>query len=208
MGRQSSVVELEYNNLLFGEWFKDFLGRFKPDMVHFFHLGLISASAIDACQELNLPRVMTPTDFWLVCSNCQLRLPDNSQCRGPDNDSLNCVRHAASNVLPSPLNHAFEAIPRSWLALAADSICTGLLSRTRRFPSIRALRKNRSPFLRQRMTPDRSGHCPDTTHGRSPAANGRDARKVIYSRFGCAPPRLYPALNMRMANFVWASSVA
>ena len=200
MGRQSSVVELEYNNLLFGEWFKDFLGRFKPDMVHFFHLGLISASAIDACQELNLPRVMTPTDFWLVCSNCQLRLPDNSQCRGPDNDSLNCVRHAASNVLPSPLNHAFEAIPRSWLALAADSICTGLLSRTRRFPSIRALR-NRSPFLRQRMNMLDRVIAPTQLMGEILVENGLDARKVIYSRFGLRPAKTVPRIEHADGKF-------
>ena len=194
MGRQSSVVELEYNNLLFGEWFKDFLGRFKPDMVHFFHLGLISASAIDACQELNLPRVMTPTDFWLVCSNCQLRLPDNSPCRGPDDDSLNCVRHAASNVLSAPLSLVFEAIPRSWLALAADSICTGLLSRTRRFPSIRALR-NRSPFLRQRMNMLDRVIAPTQLMGEILVENGLDARKVIYSRFGLRPAKTVPRIE-------------
>jgi glycosyltransferase involved in cell wall biosynthesis len=194
MGRQSSVVELEYNNLLFGEWFKDFLGRFKPDMVHFFHLGLISASAIDACQELNLPRVMTPTDFWLVCSNCQLRLPDNSPCRGPDDDSLNCIQHAASNVLSAPLSLVFKTIPRSWLALAADSICTGLLSRTRRFPSIRALR-NRSPFLRQRMNMLDRVIAPTQLMGEILVENGLDARKVIYSRFGLRPANTVPRIE-------------
>lgn len=194
MGRQSSVGELEYNNLLFGEWFKDFLGRFKPDMVHFFHLGLISASAIDACYELNLPRVMTPTDFWLVCPNCQLRLPDNSPCRGPDNDSLNCVQHAASNVLSAPLSLVFKTIPRSWLALATDSICTGLLSRTRRFPSIRALR-NRSPFLRQRMNMLDRVIAPTKLMGEILLENGLDARKVIYSRFGLRPAKIVPRVD-------------
>jgi glycosyltransferase involved in cell wall biosynthesis len=194
MGPQSSVGELEYNNLLFGKWFKDYLARFSPDVVHFFHLGHISASAIDVCHELNLPRVMTPTDFWLVCPNCQLRLPDNSPCRGPDDDSLNCVRHAAFNVLPSPLNHAFEAIPRSWLALAADSICTGLLSRTRRFPSVRALR-NRSKFLRQRMNMLDRVIAPTQLMGRILVENGLDAKKLVFSRFGLRPAKFVPHVD-------------
>ena len=52
MGGQSNAAEAEYNNLFFARWFKGYLQQFRPDIVHFFHLGLLSASAIDVCHEL------------------------------------------------------------------------------------------------------------------------------------------------------------
>ena len=88
--------------------FVSYLSTSKPDITHFFHLGLLSASAIDVCLELGVPMVMTPTDFWLICPNNQLRLPDNSLCRGPDRDSVNCMKHAVANNQPPNVARIFN----------------------------------------------------------------------------------------------------
>lgn len=93
MGAQSTIQELQYNNKLFGSFFKNFLIREKPDIVHFFHLSRLSAIAIDVCNELGIKTVLTPTDFWFICPTLQLRLPNNRACCGPNRSSVNCLRH-------------------------------------------------------------------------------------------------------------------
>ena len=93
MGRQKNIFELEYNNLFFADYLRNHLQKESPDIVHFFHLQRLSASAIDVCHELDIPMVFTPTDFWFVCLTNQLRLTDNSMCSGPTPDMLNCFRH-------------------------------------------------------------------------------------------------------------------
>lgn len=90
-----NVMEFEFDNIAFKKHFEDYLKRSKPDIVHFFHLLRFSASAIDACLTSGVPGILTPTDFWIICPTCQLRLSDNSLCMGPDPDSLNCCRHIA-----------------------------------------------------------------------------------------------------------------
>src|ERR1035437_1276219 len=67
MGGETNIAALEYNNPFFAAYFQAYLIRTRPHVVHFFHLQLLSASAIDVCPELGLPMVLPPTDFWLVC---------------------------------------------------------------------------------------------------------------------------------------------
>lgn len=93
MGGNSNVVELSYNNPLFGRFFRNLLREKKPDVVHFVHLSRLSASAVEACVSEKVPMIYTATDFWMICPLHQLRLPDNSMCSGPDALSVNCVRH-------------------------------------------------------------------------------------------------------------------
>lgn len=93
-----NIVEFEYNSLAFRGYFTEYVKKEKPDIVHFFHLLRLSASAVEVCLDNDIPCVFTPTDFWIVCSTCQLRLPDNSLCLGPDPEGINCCRHLASQV--------------------------------------------------------------------------------------------------------------
>lgn len=110
---------------LYGRWFGGLLRRFSPDVVHFFHLGNLSASAIDACVEAGVPTVMTTTDYWLTCPNCQLRLPDDSACAGPDDDGVNCIRHAVADTQPGPLAAAFGLLPDGAVSFLVDRIESG-----------------------------------------------------------------------------------
>lgn len=113
---QENTMEAEYNNIFFANYFHEYLKDFNPDIVHFFHLGKLSASAIDVCVSLKIPRIMTTTDFWLVCPTNQLRLPNGHLCNGPDINSVNCVRHIVQ-ISQSPIIRAMLNLLPNWLIL-------------------------------------------------------------------------------------------
>lgn len=183
MREQSNVVESEYNNLFFASWFREYLAHFKPDIVHIFHLWLLSASVIDICHELNIPMVMTPTDFWLICPNNQLRLPDNSLCRGPDQDSVNCMKHAVTNRLPPVVAKIFNHLPHSAVALMIWGINRGAFSGSWFSPMVRALHQ-RAGFLRKRMNQLDRIIVPTRLMEKLLVTNGLNQGKVVFSRFG------------------------
>jgi glycosyltransferase involved in cell wall biosynthesis len=183
MGGQSNVVEAEYNNTFYAHWFRGYLQQFRPDVVHFFHLQLLSASTIDVCQELGVPMVMTPTDFWLICPNVQLRLPDNSLCRGPDRDSVNCMRHAVSIKQSPRVAKVFNLLPNRAVATMIWGINQGAFSGSWFSPMVRAL-DQRAAFLRERMNRLDRAVVPTRLMEEMLVANGLNPDKVVYSRFG------------------------
>lgn len=186
MGEQSNVAEAEYNNLFFAHWFRGYLRNFRPDITHFFHLGLLSASAIDVCQELSVPMAMTPTDFWLICPNNQLRLPDNSLCKGPDRDSVNCMKHAVSNNQSPRVAKIFNRLPHSAVAFMIWGINRGAFSGSWFSPMVRAL-DQRAGFLRERMNRLDRVIVPTRLMEALLVANGLNEDKVVFSRFGIRP---------------------
>ena len=186
MGEQTNFAAAEYNNLFFARWFRDYLKQFRPDIVHFFHLGLLSASAIDVCHELGIPMVMTPTDFWLICPNAQLRLPDNSLCTGPDRDSVNCMKHAVSTNQPRYVARAFNLLPHRVVAAMIGSINRGALSESWFSPFVRAL-SQRAGFLKERMNKLDRVIVPTRLMETMLVKNGLNPDKVTYSRFGIRP---------------------
>lgn len=152
LGTQSNIIEAEYNNLFFAAYFREYLINWQADIVHFFHLGKLSASAIDICVELGIPTVMTATDFWLICPTNQLRLPDGSLCNGPDGNSVNCLRHTVENSQPLKTRNRLKALPDGLVALLIWSIKNkGFLDQKWWFaPYVRALAM-RPEFLKERM---------------------------------------------------------
>ncbi|MHB9101608.1 MAG: glycosyltransferase family 4 protein [Sulfuricella sp.] len=191
MGGQSNVVEAEYNNLFFARWLRGYLEHYKPDVVHFFHLGLLSASAIDVCHELGIPMVMTPTDFWLICPTYQLRLADNSMCSGPDEDGVNCVKHAVSNTQRPLVAWMFSRLPSKVVAAMIHRINEGAFSWFWFSPMVRALCQ-RAGFLRQRMNMLDKVIVPTRLMEEILVANGLNPGKVIFSRYGIRPVFLEP----------------
>lgn len=183
MGEQSNIVEAEYNNLFFASWFRNYLNRTKPDFVHFFHLGLLSASAIDVCHELGIPKVMTPTDFWLICPTYQLRLADNSMCKGPDADGVNCVKHAVANTQHPFVVRIFNRLPGKIVPAMVHTMTSGGWSWFWFTPKIRALCQ-RAGFLRQRMNMLDKVVVPTRLMEEMLVSNGLDPAKVVFSRFG------------------------
>lgn len=150
MGQQENIVELEYNNLLFADWLRRYLQEWRPDIVHFFHLKRLSGSAIDICRSLGIPMVMTATDFWLICPTYQLLLPDNTLCYGPDENAVNCFRHAVTNTQSESVARLFGRVPSALVTVLVSAAATGMLRSIRPFSWVHAL-SGRSGFLRQRM---------------------------------------------------------
>lgn len=186
MGEQSNVAEVEYNNLFFAHWFRGYLKKFRPDIVHFFHLGLLSASAIDVCHELSIPMIMTPTDFWLICPNNQLRLPDNSLCKGPDRHSVNCMKHAVSNNQPPNVAWVFNRLPNKVVETMIWCINRGAFSQSWFSPMVRAL-SQRAGFLREKMNKLDRMIVPTRLMEEMLVNNGLKQDKVFFSQFGIRP---------------------
>lgn len=183
MGEQTNVAEAEYNNLFFARWFRNYLEQFRPEIAHFFHLGLLSASVIDVCYELGIPMVMTPTDFWLICPNNQLRLPDNSLCKGPDSDGVNCMKHAVANNQSTRVAAVFNRLPRKVVSTMIWGINHGAFSGSWFSPMVRALYQ-RAGFLRTRMNMLDRVIVPTRLMEEMLLLNGLQPDKVVFSRFG------------------------
>lgn len=114
MAGQTSMLELSYDNHLAAKCFGQILEKFKPDVVHFFHLNRLGTGLIERAVRTGIPAFMTPTDFWAICPTAQLVLCDGSMCRGPSAYAGNCVKHFAESTqngltanlakwLPTPL---------------------------------------------------------------------------------------------------------
>jgi glycosyltransferase involved in cell wall biosynthesis/GT2 family glycosyltransferase/chemotaxis protein histidine kinase CheA len=171
MGSQSNSIEMEYYNVLFGSFFKNYLRQEKPNVVHFFHLMRLSASAVDACQELRIPTVFTPTDFWFICPTGQLRLPNNQNCYGPDKSSVNCLRHVVTNNQSDKIKAQVRKLPDWVLTVLLFFIKHGINIDAYYSPLIRAF-LNRREFLVKRInlinkviTPTRIMHSMLTKNG-------------------------------------------
>jgi glycosyltransferase involved in cell wall biosynthesis len=130
MGGNAVIMQLEYDNSWLAERFRELLLRFRPHIVHFFHLQRLSTAAIAVCEALGIPALLTATDFWVICPRVQLLLPDHSHCAGPSADSANCIRHMAIATQPAPVRWAARAVPEPLVRglLKAAGARTGLLS--------------------------------------------------------------------------------
>jgi glycosyltransferase involved in cell wall biosynthesis len=142
-GDETNAIALEYNNPVFTAYFRDYLKANRPEVVHFFHLQRLSASAIDVCQELGLPMVLTSTDFWLICPTNQLLLPDHTLCPGPDPDAVNCLRHFVALTQPAPSRALVSMLPDRLVAALMRLTDSNVLPHWKKSASIRALRARR-----------------------------------------------------------------
>lgn len=183
MAEQTNLVELEYNNKLFAHYFREFLLKEKPDIIHVFHLARLSASAIDVCKELDIPIVITPTDFWFVCPMSQLRMPDNSLCSGSIRNNVNCLKHYVS-VTQSPRIYSIIKKTPNWiLDLVIWGINKGMLPSIWYFSFIKAL-SQRPSFLMSRMNQLDRVVYPTRLMGEILIKNGLSTEIMTYSPYG------------------------
>ncbi len=183
MGDQSNIMEMEYNNHLLASYFRDFLRRERPDIVHFFHLSRLSASPIDVCRELGVPTVFTPTDFWLICPTIQLRLPDNSVCAGPDENGVNCLRHMVAIRQSPKINAALSILPDWLVAMLILIIRKGPNIKNRYLALARAL-SARHEFLQVRMNRIGKVAIPTQIMLSKLTQNGLEIRRTASIPFG------------------------
>lgn len=183
MGDQSNVLEIEYNNKFFASHFRKFLLTEKPDIVHFFHLYRLSASAITVCKELKIHMVLTPTDFWFVCPTCQLWMPDNSLCLGSYNNYLNCIKHYVAVTQTEEIKNKIEKIPNWVFNLMVWSINRGMFSSKWYSPYVRALSK-RPAFLMTQMNLLDRVLFPTKLMGTILKKNGLSPEIMTYNPYG------------------------
>lgn len=183
MGGQDNTTEAEYNNRLVAEHFRKLVRDFRPQVAHFFHLMRLSASVVDVCLQEGIATVLTPTDFWVVCPTCQLRLPDGRMCIGPDPSGVNCLRHLVALTQPPVLRARVKRMPDWALALGISAINRGFF-RDRSFPLfVRALYQ-RPRFLRERMNMLDRVLVPTRLMENILKGNGLRAEKIVFCPYG------------------------
>jgi glycosyltransferase involved in cell wall biosynthesis len=149
--RPRNPMEAEYNNLFYADFFRRRIQELKPDLVHFYHLQRLSASAIDVCREMGIPTLFTATDFWLVCPTNQLLLPDHSRCLGPDKGMVNCVRHLAVISQGQRIRSILDRLPNWLMAVFIRWVkCAAFWPEKRYVPLVRALAA-RPAYMEKRM---------------------------------------------------------
>ena len=111
MGGQVSMIEIGYDNRLAADYFDRILVKFRPNLVHFFHLDRLGTGLIERAVHAGIPRFMTPTDFWTICPTTQLLLGDGSLCSGPTAHSGNCVKHFVQSTQGRLIGKVAEALP-------------------------------------------------------------------------------------------------
>ena len=183
MGIQSNIQELAYNNKLFGSFFKKYIIREKPDIVHFFHLSRLSAITVDICNELGIKTVLTPTDFWFICPTSQLRLPNNQACSGPNKSSVNCLRHMVYLTQPQKATSLIQLIP-DWLIRTLIYFIKHSGNIGGQYPQLVRALVDRKDFLLERMNRIDQINIPTQAMMSLLTQNGLDVRRTITIPFG------------------------
>ncbi len=91
-GAAPDRLAFTYNNPWIGDHLREYLAQVKPDVFHLFGGYLQSGSAILAAVDLNLPCVVSLTDYWFLCHQIQLVRSDGQVCQYPvqASDCLQC----------------------------------------------------------------------------------------------------------------------
>jgi len=183
MGGQDNILQAEYDNRFFYRWFKEYLTQHRPDVVHFIHLSRLSASAIDACKELNIPTVFTATDFWFVCPMNQLKLNDNSMCLGPNRTGTNCVRHMVATTQSPETQAKIKKLPDFLLAMLISLCKRGFFAHRPKARWVQALAQRPASLSSKINMIDRV-LVPSHIMGEILAAHGLESQRVTYLPYG------------------------
>jgi glycosyltransferase involved in cell wall biosynthesis len=80
-----------YDNPWIGEHLRSYLAELAPDVFHLVSGYLMSGSTLRAAMELQIPTVVTLTDFWFLCPRIILLRSDGQLC-APPFDAVTCAR--------------------------------------------------------------------------------------------------------------------
>ncbi len=185
MRELGSIMEGSYHDPFAANWFKEYLNTFKPDIVHAFHLALVSASVVDVCVNMKIPIIFTPTDFWFICPRYRLSLPDNSMCNGPDLNAINCLQHIISRNYPSIVSSLVSIFPNRILKKI-------MISKSLKFTLLNELQalNHRAEYLKKRLNMFNRVIIPSKIMQKKLVANGLEVKKIIFSRYGINIPKV------------------
>jgi len=80
-----------YNNPWIGEHLREYLSELAPDLLHLISGYLMSGSTLRVARDLEIPTVLSLTDFWFLCPRITL-LRSNGQLCAPPFDAATCAR--------------------------------------------------------------------------------------------------------------------
>lgn len=95
--------------------------RLRPDLIHLISGYLVTAAALDVGADLNIPTIITITDYWFVCPRINLIRSNGQPCSGP-HSALDCARclmgesrryRLPEHYLPGVANRVWKFIERS-----------------------------------------------------------------------------------------------
>jgi glycosyltransferase involved in cell wall biosynthesis len=121
-GNHGNPMRNDYDNHDYEKGFLQLLNEFKPDVVHFHHFGRSSIKTIDACHHLRIPTFLTVTDYWSICPQQALLLPDGKICDGPVMGNANCLKHMVELTQPKWLSAAVDAVPNRALGVLMGTL--------------------------------------------------------------------------------------
>jgi glycosyltransferase involved in cell wall biosynthesis len=81
----------EYDNPWIGHHLKEFLSEHRPDVFHLISGYLMSGRALRVAHQLDIPTVVTLTDFWFLCSRISM-LRSNGQISTLPINAVTCAR--------------------------------------------------------------------------------------------------------------------
>lgn len=151
----------DYDNSAFETRFIKLLADYRPDVVHFHHLGRLSIKAIDACERANVPAFFTATDYWSICAHQALLLPNGAICDGPSLGSANCLKHMVAITQSPRVASLINAVPNAALAIAMTGLkqihveLPGTLGVTQALAKRRSIIATRHRKLRKIFVPTR-----------------------------------------------------
>ena len=71
-----------YRNLIISEQMKSWVAEINPDLVHITSCYTLSASVIETVRDMNIPIILTLTDFWFICPKHTLLRFNEELCDG------------------------------------------------------------------------------------------------------------------------------
>jgi glycosyltransferase involved in cell wall biosynthesis len=151
----------DYDNRAFETRFIRLLADFRPDIVHFHHLGRLSIKAIDACQQAKIPAFFTATDYWSICAHQALLLPNGAICDGPSMGSANCLKHMVELTQSPRVAGVINAVPNAALAMGMSALkqikveLPGMIGVTQALAKRRSMIAQRHSMLRKIFVPTR-----------------------------------------------------
>jgi len=82
----------EYDNPWIEEHLRNFLAQVRPDIFHLISGYLLGAGALRAARALEIPIVVTLTDYWFLCPRINMLRSDGTLSNPGEFDSATCVR--------------------------------------------------------------------------------------------------------------------
>ncbi|MDI4652854.1 MULTISPECIES: glycosyltransferase [Pseudoalteromonas] len=73
-----------------------YIGKNNIDLIHLVHPGHIGLGVVEYAKKINIPIVITVTDYWWVCPKNTLITPSGSFCEG-NKDVQTCIKCIASS---------------------------------------------------------------------------------------------------------------